>query len=350
MPESPRVAVIGAGWAARIAHLPAYAANNVTPVAIADLNTDVASVQAKRHNIPSVYSDWREMLAKEKPDAVSVCVPNVYHRELVLGCLDAGAHVICEKPLATSVAEAKEMFAAADAAGKKLMAAQNWRWNENSRAIRRIVEAGSLGDVYYGEATALRRMGIPTWGMFHYKQHSHGGALLDVGVHMLDLAVYLMDNPKPTRVSAQMATKFGQRPEIAKLLRNAWDPAKFDVEDFAIALIHFDNGASLLLRASWATHIDAETFSVRLCGTEGGATTTPPRVYRNHAGIPVDEHLQVAPADWTASYSREIRHWLDVIAGKMEPMVRSEETLNVQRIIDAAYLSAETGREVSVEA
>ncbi len=346
MPDTPRIAVIGAGWAARIAHLPAYAANSVTPVAIADLNELVAADQAKRQKIPNVYTDWREMIAKEKPDAVSVCVPNVYHRELVLGCLEAGIHVLCEKPLATSVAEAEEMFAAADRAGKFLMAAQNWRWNENSRAIRRIVDSGDMGDVYYAEATALRRMGIPTWGMFHYKQHSHGGALLDVGVHMLDLAVYLMDNPKPVRVSAQMAAKFGKRPEVAKQLRNAWDPAKFDVEDFAVALVHFDNAATLLLRASWATHIDAETFSVRLCGTEAGATTTPPMVYRDHAGIPVDEKLQVQAADWTASYTREIAHWLKVVRGEAKPMVKPEETLNVQRIIDAAYRSAEEGREI----
>jgi len=346
MGATPRIAVIGAGWAARIAHLPAYAANSITPVAIADLDTDVAGVQAERHNIPNVYSDWREMIAQEKPDAVSVCVPNVYHRELVLGCLAAGTHVLCEKPLATSVAEAEEMFAAADAAGKVLMAAQNWRWNENSRAIRRIVDAGSLGEVYHAEATALRRLGIPTWGLFHYKQHSHGGALLDVGVHMLDLAVYLMDNPAPVRVSAQMAAKFGKRPDVAKALRNAWDPAKFDVEDFAVALVHFENGASLLLRASWATHIEAETFSVRLLGTEGGATTTPPRVYRNHAGVPADEHLQVPQGEWTASYNREIAHWLRVVRGEEQPLVKRAETINVQRIIDAAYKSAEEGREV----
>ncbi len=350
MADTPKIAVIGAGWAARIAHLPAYAAARVVPVAIADLNTDIAKAEAKKHGIANVYSDWREMIAKERPDAVSVCVPNVYHRELVLGCLDAGIHVLCEKPLATSVAEAKEMFAAAKAAGKSLMAAQNWRWNDNSRAIRRIVDSGDMGEIYYGEATAMRRMGIPTWGQFHYKQHSHGGAMLDVGVHMLDLAIYLMNNPKPLRVSAQMATKFGQRPEIAKQLRNAWDPAKFDVEDFAVALVHFENGASLLLRTSWATHIDAEQFSVRLLGTEAGATTLPPMVYRNHAGIPVDEKLQVPQTEWTSSYNREISHWLKVIRGQEEPMVKAEETLNVQRIIDAAYQSAEQGREVAVEA
>lgn len=343
-----KVAVIGAGWAARIAHLPAYAANGVTPVAIADLNRDVAAGQAKKHGIANVYTDWREMLEKERPDAVSVCVPNVHHREPVLGCLAAGAHVLCEKPLATSVAEAEEMFAAAKAAGRTLMAAQNWRWNDNSRAIRRIVDSGDMGEIYYAEATALRRMGIPGWGLFHYKEHSHGGALLDVGVHMLDLAVYLMDNPRPVRVSAQMAAKFGKRPEIAKMMRNAWDPARFDVEDFAVALVHFENGATLLLRTSWATHIDAETFQVRLVGTEAGATTVPPVVYRNHAGIPVDEKLQVQQGDWTGSYTREIAHWLKVVAGEAAPLVKEAETLNVQRIIDAAYASAEQGRDVVI--
>ncbi len=226
------------------------------------------------------------------------------------------------------------------------MAAQNWRWDAGSRAIRRIVETGDLGDIYYAEATAMRRMGIPTWGVFHQSKLSSGGALLDVGVHMLDLAVWLMGNPEPVRVSAKTDRKFGTRPEVAKMMRNAWDPEKFDVEDFAVALVHFANGATLLLRTSWATHIDAETFSVRLVGTEAGATTTPPVVYRNHAGIPVDEHLQLQKVN---SYEREIAHWLRVVAGEEEPLVTAEETMNVQRIINASYRSAAEGREVEVE-
>ncbi len=341
----PRIVIIGAGFITRVGHLPGYKAANAHVAAICDMNEAPAKVLAAQYGIPKIYSDWREMIATEEPDIVSVCVPNVAHREITLAALAAGAHVLCEKPLATSVAEAKEMFAAAKAAGRHLMAAQNWRWDAGSRAIRRIADTGDLGDIYYGEATALRRMGIPTWGLFHQKQHSHGGALLDVGVHMLDLAVWLMGNPDPVRVSAQTQTKFGKRPEIAKQMRNAWDPAKFDVEDFAVALVHFKNGATLLLRTSWATHIDAETFSVRLVGTEAGATTTPPIVYRNHAGIPADEHLQIQRV---SSYEREIAHWLRVVAGDEQPMVKPEETLNVQRIIDAAYRSAEEQREITI--
>lgn len=343
--KKPRIAIIGAGFITRIGHLPGYSAARANVVAICDLNPVPAQALASQYGIPKVYGDWREMITAEQPDIVSVCLPNVLHREPVLFALEAGAHVLCEKPLATSVAEAAEMFAAAERVGRRLMAAQNWRWDAGSRAIKRIVDTGDLGDIYYGEATALRRMGIPTWGVFHQKALSHGGALLDVGVHMLDLAVWLMGNPQPVRVSAQTQRKFGTRPEVAKMLRSAWDPAKFDVEDFAVALVHFANGATLLLRTSWAAHIDAETFSVRLAGTEAGATTTPPMVFRNHAGIPVDEHLQLQKVN---SYEREIAHWLRVVAGEEKQLVAPEETMNVQRIIEAAYESAASGHEVAI--
>lgn len=341
--SGPRIAIVGAGFITRVGHLPGYRAAGADVVALCDIAEEPARKLAAQYGVPKVYGDWREMIARERPDIVSVCVPNVAHREIVLATLAAGAHVLCEKPLATSVAEAREMFAAAERAGRRLMAAQNWRWDAGSRAIRRIVDTGDLGEIYYGEATALRRMGIPSWGVFHQKAQSHGGALLDIGVHMLDLAVWLMGNPEPARVSAQTQRRFGTRPEIAKMMRNAWDPARFDVEDFAVALVHFAGSATLLLRTSWAAHIDAETFSVRLVGTEAGATTAPPMVYRNHAGIPADEQLQVQKA---SSYEREIAHWLRVVEGTEQQIVTPEETVNVQRIIEAAYRSAEEGREV----
>jgi predicted dehydrogenase len=146
-----------------------------------------------------------------------------------------------------------------------------------------------------------------------------------------------------------MATaKFGKRPEFARMLRSAWDAAKFDVEDFSISLVHFANGASLVLRVAWAAHVPhQQLFDVRVLGTEAGATVTPPMIYRTKEGIPIDESLQVQPA---SGYEREIAHWLRVLAGESEPLVRPEETINVQRILEAAYLSAETQREVDVTA
>jgi predicted dehydrogenase len=164
-------------------------------------------------------------------------------------------------------------------------------------------------------------------------------------VHVLDLALWLMGNPQPVRVSAMTQRKFGTRPEIAKLLRSAWDPEKFDVEDFAVALVHFANDASLLLRASWVAHVETQQFNVRLVGTEAGATTMPPTIFHNREGIPADETLQVGQS---AMHEREMAHWLKVITGEAQPLVAPEETLNVQRILDAAYRSAAESREVDV--
>jgi predicted dehydrogenase len=345
---NPKVVLIGAGWAARNAHLPGFRAAGVPVAAICDLNPAPAETLAKQYGIERVYSDYKEMIEKEKPDSVHVLLPNVAHREPVLFALDAGANVLCEKPIATSAAEAREMFDAAKKANKTLMAAQSWRFESSSRAIRRLIEAGELGEIYYGEATAMRRMGIPMWGLFHYKEHSHGGALLDIGVHMLDLAIWLMGNPDPVRVSSMVTAKFGKRADFAKVLRNAWDPERFDVDDFSVSLVHFANGASLMLRVSWAAHIEhQQLFDVRILGTEAGVTVTPPMLYRTTDGIPIDGKLQIGQG---SGYEREIAHWLRVLAGKEAPIVKPEESINVQRILEAAYRSGEEGREVDVTA
>lgn len=340
-----RIAVVGAGFAAREVHLPGYKAAGAPVAAICDVEQGPAAALAKRFEIASVYADYREMIDTEKPDVVSVCVPNVMHREIALYALTHGAHVICEKPLATSVAEAEEMFETARTAGRLLMAAQLWRFDANSRAIKRIVDAGDLGEIYWAEANGMRRLAIPTWGKFHYASHSAGGAFMDLGVHVADLALWLMGNPRPVRVSATMERRFGQREDIARLLRNAWDPQKFDVEDFAMAMVHFENGAAMLVKASWAAHFDQQQFTVRLIGSEAGATTLPPMVFRNHAGIPADETLQVRGAP---QHERQMAHWLRACAGEEEPLVRPEETLNVQRIIEGAYRSAREGAEARV--
>lgn len=341
-----RLGVIGAGWAARVAHLPGLRAAGVPVAAICDVEEAPARRLAEQHGIPAVYTDWERMLAAESLDAVSVCVPNRFHRDITIGALGAGVHVLCEKPLAATLPEAREMFAAATRSQRVLMAAQSWRFGAGQRAVQRATAAGDLGEIYYAEATALRRMGIPTWGTFHQSQYAVGGALLDVGVHMLDLAMWLIGNPKPLRVSAQTQRRFGTQPEIAHMLRDAWDPARFDVEDFAVALVRFDGGGTLYLRASWATHIEKEEFSVRLCGTRAGATTSPPTLFRNHRGIPVDERFQVVE---TSMYEREMAHWVKVVQGESEPLVKPEETLNVQAILDAAYRSAAESQEVDVE-
>lgn len=343
-----KVAIIGAGFITRIGHLPGYTAAGANVAGIADLLPERAETLAAQFGAsPRIYTDWREMLEREQPDIVSVCLPNVLHEEPVLAALEAGAHVLCEKPLATSVASAQRMFEAARRCKRVLMAAQNFRWSPGTLAIKSAVDQGRLGHVYYAEATAMRRLGIPSWGDFHRSELAFGGPLLDIGVHMLDQTLWLMGNPRALRVSATLDRRFGQRPEVAAALGNAWDPAHFDVEDFAVAFVRLEGGASLLLRASWAAHLETPTvMTSRLLGTDAGALTNPPTIFRLRDGLPTEETFTKLPEN--RSYILEIAHFLTVARGEAEPLVREEETINVQRVLNAAYESAARGCEVEV--
>ena len=348
MSRRPKVVVVGGGFIARVAHLPAFRASGAPVDVLCSRDQDRARALAQQFEVPHVYGDWRQMLAEEKPDIVSVCLPAALHCEVTLAALDGGAHVLCEKPLATSVTEARAMFDAARRNGRQLMAAHHYRFDAAAQAIKQVAESGHLGEIYYSEATALRRMGIPGWGAFHQRAFSGGGCLIDYGVHALDQTIWLLGNPKPASVSAVTQQRFGRRPEIAATWgNNAWDPQLFDVEDFAVAFVRFQDGSSMVLRASWAAHIAKDRFSSLLVGTEGGATTEPPTVYTLGEGKQVSTEL--GPFPWSNPYEAEVAHFLAVVRGEAEPIVKEEETMNVQRILDAAYRSAEDGREVQVE-
>jgi predicted dehydrogenase len=343
---APRAAVIGAGWIAEHCHLPGYRRAGVEVAAVADLVEERAAAMAAAFGARAVYADWREMLREEKPDLVSVCLPNVFHHEAVMAALAAGAHVLCEKPLATSLAQAEEMFEAARKRRLLLMAEQNVRFRKANQVIKERLAAGELGEVYHAEAVYIRRLGIPNWGSFTMKRFSAGGALLDIGVHVVDLALWFMDNPRPVTVSAQTEMRFGRRPEIAAARHGAWNPDLFDVEDFATAFVRFQGGATLYLQTSWASHIEQSREYVRLLGTEAGVVNDPPAFYRLREGRPEDEPLDIPRmSGWLES----VQHFVDAAAGRVECAVKPEETLNAQRILDAAYASAARGREVEVE-
>jgi predicted dehydrogenase len=344
----PKVVVAGAGFIAKVAHLPAFRAAGAPVDALCARNQERARLVAEQYEVPRVYGDWRQMLAEEKPDIVSVCLPAALHYEVTLAALEGGAHVLCEKPLAASATEARAMFDAARRRGRRLMTAQHHRFDAPAQAVKEVVDSGALGEIYYSESTALRRMGIPGWGAFHQRAYAGGGCLLDYGVHALDQTLWLLGNPKPATVSAVTQRRFGQRPEIAATWgNNAWDPQLFDVEDFAVAFVRFHDGSSLVLRASWASHIAKDGFNSLLLGAEGGATTEPPAVYTLGEGKQVNQEL--GPFPWSNPYEAEIAHFLAVVRGEAEPMVKEDETMNVQRIVDAAYRSADERREVQVE-
>jgi predicted dehydrogenase len=341
-----KAVVVGAGWIAEHGHIPGYKqTEGVEVAAICDLVGERVQAVADRFEIPRTYTDWREMLRAERPQIVSVCVPNVIHAEVTLGALAAGAHVLCEKPLATSTSEAVEMFDAARRAGLLLMAAQNVRFRTGNEMIKARIDTGEFGHIYHAEAVYVRRIGIPSWGSFTQKHLSHGGALLDIGVHVLDLAIWFMGNPRPLRVSASTEARFGNRPDVALARKSAWNPARFDVEDFATAYVRFENGATLYLQSAWACHIERDREWVKVLGTDAGATNDPPTIYSFRNGEKVDE---VLPAVRIPGWVEGVGHFVGAVRGQAHPRVAEAETLNVQRILDAAYESAESGKEVEI--
>ncbi len=343
-----RVGIIGVGGIARGIHIPAYTKlDGVEIVAVSDLLLSRAQEAAQDAGPQTrAYEDYHEMLKKEKLDAVSVCTPNAFHKAPTIAALEAGAHVLCEKPIASSVADGEAMIAAAKRTGKLLTIGLMTRFAPYAQAIRRFADDGFLGDVYYARAQYLRRRLIPDWGVFHVHEKSGGGALIDIGVHILDLAMWFMGSPKPVAVSGATYGKFGGRADLInrKGAPLRYPPEEFDVDDNAFAHVRFDNGAILSLEVSWASEIPENVHAVQLFGDRGGATTSPLALYSQMNGSLVD----ITPKDLSdvRPHDAEIEHFIACVRGERDLVVKAEEALEVQRVLEAIYESSKTGNEV----
>ena len=346
------VGVIGTGHIATARHLPAFKAledeGKVQIVAVCDVGEERLRRAAEKFQVPQAFADYRDMLALGEIDAVSVCTPNFQHKQPVLDAFAAGKHVLCEKPLALNAAEGAEMVAAGRAAGKQLQVGYNLRFGPGAQSVKRFVDDGKLGPIYYARAQALRRRGIPSHGHFTDKSKQGGGPLIDIGAHVLDLTLWLMDFPRPVSVSGQTQAKFGHREGIIGL-RGQWDPKKFTVEDFGMGLIRFENGATLTLESSFAANIAQDQFQTTLMGAEGGAfvdmlNDANTRVFREESGTLTDTSPVFLPHVHT--HDAEIRAFVQSLQDGTPVLVPGEQALLVTQILDAIYLSAETGREV----
>ena len=360
--EKLTVGVIGTGMIATSGHIPAwqFLDEDVEIVAVADILEDRAKLIADREGIPHAYGDWEKMLTERRCDVVSVCTPNAYHRDQAIAALQAGSHVLCEKPIATSYEDAVAMFAAAEAAGKILFVGQSSRFNNRSIAAKEIAASGRLGEIYFAETFYLRRRGIPQWGQFHMKAHSGGGPVYDLGVHAIDLLYWLMGSPKVQAVSGATYTKLGNRDEhlatsladsgafVGVLTPRPYDHGDFDVEDLAAGFIRLAGGATVAFKTSWAANIPKNFGSTMILGTDGGLVLDPLTLVTNLGSYQVNVEAQV-PADEHGPFSGhwgETAHFLRVIRGEAELIVRPQEVLNVMRTLDALYASASQGREI----
>ncbi len=336
--------------------------DGVRIVAVSDVLEDRARLIAKTYDIEQPFGDWRKMLAEAKPDIVSICTPNSYHKEQTIACLRAGSHVLCEKPAATSYADAAAMFDAAEQARRILFVGQSGRFSPRSFAAREIISAGRLGQIYYAETWFLRRRGIPKWGQFHMKKHSGGGPVYDLGVHAIDLLYWLMGNPALKSVSSATYCKFGNRDEklmtsladsgapLGVLTPRPFNAGDFDVEDMAAGFIRLDGGITLAFKTSWAANVPQNMGTTMILGTKGGLTMDPLTLSTNMGSLQVNIAAQVPPGRNVefAGHWDEAEHFVRVIRGQEKLIVQRDEVLNVMRTLDAIYESATCGEEVRV--
>ena len=346
------IGIIGTGQVATTRHLPAFAAlqaeGKVRLVAVCDVSETKAQAAAEKFGVSHVFTDYFDLLALREIDAVAVCTTNYLHKQPVLDAFAAGKHVLCEKPLALNGAEGVEMVAAGRAAGRQLQVGYNLRFGPGAQSVRRFIDDGKLGPIYHVRAQALRRRGIPSHGHFTDKAKQGGGPLIDIGAHVLDLSLWLMDFPKPVSVSGQTQTKFGHRENIIGL-RGQWDRRNFTVEDFASGFVRFENGATLVLESSFAANIAQDQFQTTLLGTEGGAfldliNESNTRLYREESGTLTDTIPVFLPQIHT--HEAEIRAFVQSLTDGTPVLVPGEQALVVTQILDGLYHSAETGREV----
>ncbi|OGX80123.1 oxidoreductase [Exiguobacterium sp. SH31] len=328
-----RIGIIGTGGIATNAHIPHYIAAGADVVAVMNRTRERGEAVARQFGIERVYDTVADMLANEQLDAVSVCTPNALHKDHVIEALDAGCHVLCEKPPAISEREADEMLQAAKRANRTLHYGFHFRYRTDTQLLKRLIDSNELGHIYAATALALRRRGIPGWGVFTDKELQGGGALLDIGVHMLDLALYLMDYPKPVDVVGHVGQYLGTRPGVG--LMGDWDADNFSVEDTARAMVTFENGASLFLDASFMANIGPkDTMNVELRGTAGGASLFPLTIHTEEHGALFDK----TPAHLTLDdpYATQIRSFLE--ACRREPSYeQAEQAVLLHQIIDRIY-------------
>jgi predicted dehydrogenase len=342
------VGIIGSGGIAQNAHMPGYAAipDLCEIVAVADINPDTAKQAAEKFNVPHVFTDYRKLLEMPEVDAVSVCTPNYLHIAPTIEAFRAGKHVLCEKPIAMNAQEARQMVEAGRKAKKIFQVGYNSRFAPSNQLLKTYVDSGDLGEIYYARAQALRRRGIPGWGVFIDKSKQGGGPLIDIGVHILDLTLWLMGHPKPTAASGVTYAKFGHRSDIVGFM-GQWDYKNFTVEDFASALIRFENGASIVLESSFVANIPEDIFNSTLCGTEGGATTNPLTIIKErHRSLQIFKPEFPSPS--VNTHAAEIKSFIECILEGREPLVTGEQGLMVAQIMDAIYASSEAGKEVAI--
>jgi len=347
-----KVGIIGVGGIART-HIPGWVASeDAELVAGSDVSEDVLQAWGKEHGVEKLYTDPQDMFDDPDIDIVDVCTPNNYHAPLSIRALNAGKHVICEKPLAPTPDQVQEMIQARDASGKVLMCAQSSRFTGDAMAMKKELDKGVLGDVYHARCWALRRSGVPGRPGFIMKKHSGGGPCIDIGVHVLDLTLWLMGNPKPVAVTGVARAELAKQPGAFSTMGRGGGEISdaFDVEDFAAAFVRFENGATLSLETSWMLHHEKDDRQIWLYGTKGGAHLPKGEIYYsdNATKQHYNDTLQNTSVSMRPHALECVEFARAVAQGKPSP-IPAEQSLHVMAILDGIYRSQAEGKELVLD-
>ena len=344
MAKKVRVGVIGAGGISGM-HLEGYRnCPHAEILAVCDVVGERAQARAEEFDVPYWFTSAEKLLALKDIDAVSVCTPNYDHKRSTIKALRAGKHVLCEKPPAMNAREAQAMIDAARKARRKLQIGLHYRFRPEAAYLRRLVDKGELGKVYYARSQSIRRRGVPSWGVFGQKRLQGGGPLIDIGVHMIDLTWYLMGCPRPVAVSGKTYQTIGNQPGHVGQF-GPWDYKTYDVEDFAVALVRFDNGATMTIESAFCVNLDKDIFGCNIVGDKGGVTWNPLTLHLEVGGHVVDCTPNHMPRKVNA-YHAEVAAFVEAVLRDKPVPVPATQAIWTSKIIDGIYASSKQNREL----
>lgn len=342
-----RVAVVGAGLIALEEHVPAWrAVPGCRVVALADPSSS-ALEEGERLGIARRVRDYRFLLDDPGVDVIDICAPTALHAEIALAALEAGKHVLCEKPLATTRADAELLVATAARAARKIMCVQQFRYDPRTTRLREFLAPDVLGEVYFVHAHWLRRRRLPGRAGFTARRLSGGGPLLDLGVHLVDLAWWLMGEPRPVSASGATFARLARRADLTSEW-GQWDASTIDVEDFAAGMLRFSNGAALSVEASWlGFQHERDHVYLHWYGDRAGATWPGCRVFGERDGRPWDVQL-APPATGPKAHALLVRDFAEAIHRDLPVPIDPRGSALVVAMLEALYASAAAGREESI--
>ncbi len=350
MAKTLKVGVIGVGGIAGT-HFPGWKESpHAEVIALSDLVPETLERVGQAQGVDLLYEKGEDLIANKDIDIVDICTPNMYHTPLAVAALKAGKHVLCEKPLAPTPRDIQKMIVARDESGKMLMTAQHFRYQGTAQALKAELDKGILGDVYHARSWMLRRSAAPTRPGFILKQHSGGGPCIDIGVHILDLTLWMMGHPKPVSVVGVTQDKLAHQPGAF----SNWGgpiPKEFDVEEFAAAFVHFANGATLVIEVSWLLHhkTQGEDMQMWLYGDKGGAHWPSNELLFSNNETRQLMNMQLQNAAGGEPHARECIAFAEAIVDKAPSPVPAEQSLDVIAILDGLYRSAKTGKQVALK-